>query len=152
MASKIKPNDAEIYYNMALIKINNQREDDAIELLKKSISLSDKVPKYHRTLGNVYLNKEKNEEALKEIRIAYSIDKNDILTLNNAGCYYIAVDGDVDRSMVNLKAAYDGINEKTSTEDKDIITQNYNRVRNLSDVYNKRNGATLTVPDLRLFY
>ena len=65
LASKIKPNDAEIYYNMALIKINNQREDDAIELLKKSISISDKVTKYHRALGTVYLNKEKNEDALK---------------------------------------------------------------------------------------
>ena len=152
LASKIKPNDAEIYYNMALIKINNQREDEAIELLKKSISISDKVPKYHRALGTVYLNKEKNEEALKEIRNAYTIDKNDILTLNNAGCYYISIDGDVDRGMVNLKAAYDGINEKTSAEDKDTITENYNRVKNLSDAYNKRNGATLTVPDLKLFY
>ena len=152
LASKIMPNDAEIYYNMALIKINTQREDEAVELLKKSISLSNKIPKYHRALGTVYLNKEKNEEALKEIRNAYAIDKKDILTLNNAGCYYIAIDGDVDRAMVNIKAAYDGINEKTSAEDKDTITQNYNRVKNLSDAYNKRNGATLTVPDLKLFY
>ena len=136
---------------MALIKINNQREDDAIELLKKSISLGDKVPKYHRALGTVYLNKEKNQEALKEIRKAYSIDKNDILTLNNAGCYYISIDGDLDRGRVNLKAAYDGINEKTSAEDKDTITENYNRVKNLSDAYKKRNGAALTVPDLKLF-
>ena len=152
LASKIKPNDAEVYYNMALIKTNNQREDDAIELLKKSISINGKVAKYHRALGTVYLNKEKNEEALKEIRNAYNIDKNDILTLNNAGCYYIAIDGDVDRGMVNLKAAYDGINEKTSVEDKDTITENYNRVKNLSAAYKKRNGATLTVPDLKLFY
>ena len=152
LASKITPNDPEIYYNMALIKMNTQREDDAIALLKKSISISDKVSKYHRALGTVYLNKEKSEEALKEIRNAYAIDKNDILTLNNAGCYYIAIDGDVDRAMVNLKAAYDGINEKTSADDKNTITENYNRVKNLSDAYNKRNGATLTVPDLKLFY
>ena len=152
LASKIKPNDAEVYYNMALIKINNQREDEAIVLLKKSISIADKVVKYHIALGTVYLNKEKNEEALKEIRNAYSMDKNDILTLNNAGCYYISIEGDVNRGMVNLKAAYDGINEKTSEEDKDTITQNYNRIKSLSDAYSKRNGATLTIPDLKLFY
>lgn len=152
LASKVKPNDAEIYYNMALIKINNQREDEAIELLKKSISINNKIPKYHRALGTVYLNKEKSEEAIKEIRNAYAIDKNDILTLNNAGCYYIAIERDVDRGMINLKAAYDGINEKTSAEDKQTIIDNYNRVKNLSDAYNKRNGATLIVPDLRLFY
>jgi len=152
LASKINPNDAEIYYNMALIQINNQRLDDAIQLLKKSISIDDKSAKYHRALGTVYLNKESNEQSLKEIRSAYAIDKNDILTLNNAGCYYIAVDGDITRGMVNLKAAYDGINEKTSEEDKQTITENYNRIRNLSDAYNKRNGATLKVPDLKLFY
>lgn len=152
LASKINPNDAEVYYNMALIQINNQRQDDAIPLLKKSISINDKLPKYHRALGTVYLNKESNEQSLKEIRSAYAIDKNDILTLNNAGCYYIAVDGDLTRGMVNLKAAYDGINEKTSEEDKETITENYNRIRNLSDAYNKRNGATLKVPDLKLFY
>ena len=93
-----------------------------------------------------------NEDALKEIRIAYAIDKNDILTLNNAGCYYISVDGDVSRGMVNLKAAYDGITKETSQEDRDIITENYNRIKELSKEYNKRNGATLKVPDLKLFY
>lgn len=100
----------------------------------------------------MYLNKEKGEDALKEIRAAYAIDKNDILTLNNAGCYYVAIEGDLSRGLVNFKAAYDGINDKTSEEDKDTISENYNRVRNLSDAYNKRNGATLKIPDLKLFY
>ena len=152
LASKMKPNDAEIYYNMALIKLNNQRDDEAIELLKKSTSVNDKITKYHRALGTVYLNKEKNQDGLKEIKKAYAIDKNDILTLNNAGCYYISVDGDVSRGMVNLKAAYDGINKETSDDDREIITDNYKRVKDLADAYNKRNGATLTIPDLKLFY
>lgn len=152
LASKMKPNDAEIYYNMALINLNNQRADDAIQLLKKSISIDGKSSKYHRALGTVYLNKEKNEDALKEIRAAYAIDKNDILTLNNAGCYYISVEGDVSRGLTNLKAAYDGMNKETSQEDREIITENYNRIKELSKEYNKRNGATLKVPDLKLFY
>lgn len=152
LASKMNPNDAEVYYNMALIKVANQRQDEAIDLLKKSIAINSKEIKYHRALGTVYLNKEKGDDALKEIRAAYAIDKNDILTLNNAGCYYVAIEGDLSRGLVNFKAAYDGINDKTSEEDKDTISENYNRVRNLSDAYNKRNGATLKIPDLKLFY
>ena len=152
LAARMKPNDCEIYYNMALINLNNQKPDDAIELLKKSIAIDDKDSKYHRALGTVYLNKEKNDDALKEIRKAYSIDKKDILTLNNAGCYYISVDGDIDRGVVNLKAAYDGMTKETSAEDREIITENYNRVKELSKAYNKRNGASLKVPDLKLFY
>lgn len=152
LASKMKPNDGEIYYNMALININNQRPDDAIQLLKKSISIDGKSSKYHRALGTIYLNKEKNEDALKEIRAAYAIDKNDILTLNNAGCYYISVEGDVSRGLTNLKAAYDGMTKETSQENREIITENYNRIKELSKEYNKKNGATLKVADFRLFY
>ena len=152
LASKIKPNDAEIYYNMALIKVNNQRLDEAIELINKSIKLDGESSKYYRTLGTIYLNEEKNDDAIKAIRNSYSINKNDILTLNNAGCYYISIEANVERGMTNLKAAYDGINEKTDIKDKEIITDNYNKVKELYDEYNKNDGATLQVPDLKLFY
>jgi tetratricopeptide (TPR) repeat protein len=152
LASKINPKDAETYYNMALVKANIQRYDDAIDLLKKSITINSKSAKYHRALGTAYINKGKNDEGIKEIRTAYSLDNKDIKTLNNAGCYYISVEGDVSRGMTNLKAAYDGINENTSAEDKETITENYNRIKDLSDAYNKRNGASLKVPDLKLFY
>jgi hypothetical protein len=54
--------------------------------------------------------------------------------------------------MVNLKAAYDGITKETSADDREIITENYNRVKELSKEYNKRNGAILKVPDFKLFY
>lgn len=152
LASKIKPNDAEIYYNMALININNQREDEAIQLINKSIELDEESSKYYRTLGTIYLNQEKNDDAIKAIRNSYSINKTDILTLNNAGCYYISIEGDVERGMTNLKAAYEGINDKTSENDKAIIVDNYNKVKELYDAYNKKDGATLQVPDLKLFY
>ncbi len=152
LASKMNPKDAEVYYNMALIKINNQRIDEAIDLLKKSISVNSKNPKYHRLLGTVYMNKEKNEDAIKEIRNAYSLDKNDIKTLNNAGCYYVSVEGDISRGMANLKSAYDGINANTNPDDKETITENYNRIKNLSDTYNKNSGTALKVSDLKLFY
>ena len=152
LASKIQPNDAEIYYNMALIKINNQRDDEAIELINKSIKLDEESSNYYRTLGTIYLNQGKNDDAIKAIRNSYSINKTDILTLNNAGCYYISIEGNVERGMTNLKAAYDGINDKTDEKDREIITDNYNKVKELYDAYNKKDGATLQVPDLKLFY
>ena len=98
------------------------------------------------------MNQEKNDDAIKAIRNSYSINKNDILTLNNAGCYYISIEGNVERGMTNLKAAYDGINDKTSENDKTIITDNYTKVKELYDAYNKKDGSTLHVPDLKLFY
>lgn len=152
LASKINPSDAEIYYNMASIKINNQRVDEAMELLKKSILLNGKVAKYHRALGSLYLSEGKNDYAIKEIRSAYDIDKNDVLTLNNAACYYIIAEGDLDRGKVNLNASYEGINDKISEDDKTKITENYNRVKALSGEDNKKSTSKLTLSDLKLFY
>ncbi|MBW6411221.1 tetratricopeptide repeat protein [Clostridium weizhouense] len=142
IAAKMNPKNAEIYYNSALIKINNQRENEAIELLNKSIKLDDKTSKYYRTLGTLYLNKGKNEEAIKAIRKSYDIDKNDILTLNNAGYYYITVEKDADRALANFKGAYEGINEKIDNKTKEIITDNYNRIKN----YKKgdKNGSIIS--------
>ena len=98
-------------------------------------------------MGVIYLEDKKNEDALTQIRKAYAIDENDILTLNNAGYYYMIVDKNIDRAIVNLKSAYDGINENTSEEQKQIITDNYNKVK---AIYNDNNRVQ--IPELKLFY
>lgn len=151
-ASLIKPNDSEIVYNMAIIKLKQDKKDECVELLKKSISLNESEPKYHRTLGTIYLGDNKNADAIKEIRFAYAADKNDILTLNNAGCFYISINGDLERGMVNLKAAYTGILESTDEYTKKTITENYEKAKKVYDDYNKEDGSSIKVPDFTLFY
>ena len=127
LASLLKPFAPEIYYNMALIKLKEGDISKTIELLHKSSSIDETASKYHRTLGTVYINNGYKEEGLKEIRLAYSVDKNDILTLNNAGCFYISIEGNVQRGMINLKAAYDGLTSATDEETRSVIEGNYNK-------------------------
>lgn len=133
LASEVNPDNSEVYYKMALIQYNNQRIDEAVTLLKKSISLNSKASKYYRALGNIYLEENKNEEGITQIRKAYDIDKEDIATLNSAAYYYIYVEHNINRAMTNIKAAYEGINDTTSTSVRDIITDNYNRIKVLYD-------------------
>lgn len=133
LASEVNPDNSEVYYKMALIQYNNQRIDEAVTLLKKSISLNSKTSKYYRALGNIYLEENKNDEAIIQIRKAYNIDKEDIATLNSAAYYYIYVEHNINRAMTNIKAAYEGINDTTSTSVRDIITDNYNRIKVLYD-------------------
>lgn len=152
LASLVKPMDSEVNYNMAMIKLTNNEMDAAVDLLKKSISLNEAVPKYHRTLGTVYMNKEKYTEAITEVRYAYSADKADPLTLNNAGCFYISINGDLDRGMINLKAALDGKDSINDEEIKKAIEDNYNKAKNLYDEFQKETGASLPVPEFTLFY
>ena len=151
LASLVKPNDANIYYNMALININND-VNKAIELLKKCIELDETSTKYHRTLGTIYINEGKTEEGIKEIRAAYAVDKSDILTLNNAGVYYISMDTNIDRGMINLKAAYDGMNETTDIDTRNVITDNYNKAKDIYEAYHKYDGSKITIPEFQLFY
>lgn len=151
-ASLIKPNNVDIYYNMAMTKINLRKSDEAIELINKCISLDEENEKYHRALGTIYLEEGNKDKALEEIRAAYDINNNDILTLNNAGCYYISVENNIPRGYENIKSAYDEISNNIDEETKKYITKNYEKAKALFDEYNNDSDKKLEIPDLHLFY
>ncbi len=151
-ASLIKPNNVDIYYNMAMVKIDLKESHEAIELINKCILLDEENEKYHRTLGTIYLEEGNKEKALEEIRKAYNINNDDILTLNNAGCYYISVENNISRGYENIKGAYDKISNSTDKETKKYITKNYEKAKALYDKYNNDSDAKFEIPDLHLFY
>ena len=151
-ASLIKPNNVDIYYNMAMTKINLRKSDEAIELINKCISLDEENEKYHRALGTIYLEEGNKDKALEEVKLAYNINNDDILTLNNAGCYYISVENNIPRGYENIKGAYDKISNNTDEETKKYITKNYEKAKALFDEYNNDSDKKLEIPDLHLFY
>lgn len=151
-ASLIKPNNVNIYYNMAMTKINLRKSDEAIELINKCISLDEENEKYHRALGTIYLEEGNKDKALEEVKLAYNINNDDILTLNNAGCYYISVENNIPRGYENIKGAYDKISNNTDEETKKYITKNYEKAKALFDEYNNDSDKKLEIPDLHLFY
>ena len=153
LAGTVKPEDAEIKYNMAIIYLTQKKDTEGMQLLKECIKLDDSVPKYHRTLGTVYFLNNNKIEALKEIRYAFNADENDILTLNNAGCYYVTENNDVERGLFNLTKALQGIDKNTDKYTQDTINDNYNKVKKLSeDLKKSKVNDTLKIPDLVLFY
>jgi tetratricopeptide (TPR) repeat protein len=151
-AEIVKPSDPEIKYNMALIHISNNKTEESVELLKKAITLSDSTAKYHRTLGSVYLLAGNAAEAIKEIRYAYGSDETDIMTLNNAGCYYLTQDVNMDRAEYNLRKAQEGITETTDKYTADTIRENYKKVKEILDQYTSGSSQSIKIPELVLFY
>ena len=151
-AEIVNPNDGEIKYNMALINITNKNTDEAVELLNQSIKISDSTAKYHRTLGTIYLLNGKPAEAIKEIRYAYASDETDVMTLSNAGCYYITQDTNLVKGEYNLRKALEGITDATDKYTSDTIKSNYEKVKGLLDKYNNSSNETLKIPELTLFY
>ncbi|MEA4826665.1 MAG: hypothetical protein VB130_08550 [Clostridium sp.] len=153
LASKIKPNEPEIKYNVALLLFNKGKDKEAVQALKECIKLDNKSIKYHRTLGTIYLNMGNPKDGMNEIKTAFKYDENDILTLNNAGCYYIIYTSDFHRGYYNLKKALAGINKNTDEYTKKVINENYNKVKAIIDQIEKGKGnESIKVPDFRLLY
>lgn len=153
MASLVKPLDAEVKYNIALIHISENKNKEAEEVLKECIKIKPQILKYHRTLGTIYFLNDKNNDAINQIREAYEKDENDPLTLNNAGCYYITVNTDLERGVYNLRAAKNYINKDMDKYQKDTIEENYKKGKNLLEQYKKAKGnEKLEIPELILFY
>lgn len=153
LASLINPNEPEIKYNMALLYFNDNKDKEAVQALKDCIKLNSSSLKYHRTLGTIYLNMGKNQEGINEIREAFKYDENDILTLNNAGCYYIIYTNDFNRGYYNLKKAVAGINSNTDEYTKRVINENYNNVKAIIEKIEKGKGnESIKIPDFRLLY
>lgn len=153
LASIIKPQDAEIKYNMALIKLADGNIEDAIKILKICSKLNELVPKYHRTLATIYMTDNKPVEAKVEIDSAYQGDEEDILTLNNAGCYYITFKQDLERGFFNISKAYQGLNDSYDDYTKKIIVENYDKALKLKESYAKgKDNQELKIPEFTLFY
>ena len=78
-----------------------------------------------RALGKAYYDIGKKDEVINEIRKAYKNDNEDIVALNNAGCYYISIGNDIDRGLYNLKCAYEMIKSVDDLKVKRVIIANY---------------------------
>ncbi|MFT5871929.1 MAG: tetratricopeptide (TPR) repeat protein [Clostridium sp.] len=153
LASIIKPLDPEIKYNMALIKLAKNKADEAIKILNMCNKLNELVPKYHRTLSTIYMTQNKPVEAKEEITNAYDADEEDILTLNNVGCYYINFEQNLDKGFLNMTKAYKGLNDSYDNYTKKIIVENYDKFVELKESYiNGKDNQELKIPELTLFY
>ncbi|MCB2289487.1 hypothetical protein LGK97_06865 [Clostridium sp. CS001] len=153
LAAVIKPQDADIKYNMALIKLSDNKIEDAIEILKVCSKLNELDPKYHRTLATIYMTENKPELAKVEIKSAYSADQKDILTLNNAGCYYITFEQNLEKGFYNISKAYEGLDASHDDYTKKTILENYDKAQKLKESYTKgKDNQVLKIPDFILFY
>ncbi|WP_163194094.1 tetratricopeptide repeat protein [Clostridium thermarum] len=149
----VRPYDPEIKYSIASIHTANGNFDQAIVKLKECIEIDTSVPKYHRTLGTIYMQQEKFDLGIAEIRNAYQADKGDILALNNAGCYYIMVEGDVVRGRYNLEKAAEGITDSVDEYTKQTIKENLQKAEDIYEKFNSgKSDEVINVPEFKLFY
>lgn len=153
LAEIVRPNDPEIKYNITLIYVANKQDGEAVQVLRQAIKLDGENPKYHRTLGTIYFLNGRDKLAIEETRLAFEADNKDILTLNNAGCYYVMTASNIQRGVYNLKEAYDGIKDDTDEYTRRTIKENYQKAKELLDQYkNAKGNSKLQVPELIMFY
>ncbi|GAA0179284.1 hypothetical protein SH2C18_21820 [Clostridium sediminicola] len=152
-AKTLNSNEPEIQYNLAIIDVNKGEIDKGIEILRKCIELNPNEGKYHRTLGSLLLTQGNGEEGISELRDAYKLDENDILTLNNAGSYYISFTDDIHRGYYNLQKAFAGLDEFTDDYYKKIVTENFEKAKLIIEsIENGRPNDKVTVPEFVLLF
>ncbi|NLM35195.1 MAG: tetratricopeptide repeat protein [Clostridiales bacterium] len=158
----IRPNDAEIKYLTAQIYLQNQNWEEAANVLKKCIQINPNVARYHRSLATIYIKMDEAKgtntllkEALAEMTNAHELDKSDILTLNNLGCYHIAFSTEISKSREYFTQAKNGITDATDESIKATILDNYKKIDEIYKKYNAgstNDNETITIPDFALFY
>jgi len=141
-----------LYYNLAFIDLSMDNTDQAINNLKKAISINENNYKYYRTLGTVYFNNKDYDKAIESIRKAYSLNEKDVLSLNNAACYYIMVEKDIWRGYSNIESAYNDIPSDLDQDLKDLITSNYEAIKKVYDKYVNDESTTINIDNLELVY
>lgn len=152
-AQTLNSNEPEIQYNLAVIDVNNEEVDKAIESLKVCIELNASEGKYHRTLGSLLLTQGMGDEGIVELREAYKLDEDDLLTLNNAGSYYIAFTDDIHRGFYNLQKAFQGLDDYTDEYYREVITENYEKAKVIIEaIENGRPNDKVEVPDFILLF
>jgi predicted Zn-dependent protease len=149
----IKNSEPEITYKLAIIYANSGNIDKAIEALNECIKLDAQQGKYYRTLGSLMIVSNREEEGIIKLREAYALDETDILTLNNAGSYYISFTDDIHKGFYNLQKAFQEINEYTDPYYKQVIEENYEKAQNIIEaIENGKANEKVTIPEFTLLF
>ncbi|WP_297711903.1 tetratricopeptide repeat protein [Clostridium sp.] len=141
-----------LYYNLAFIDLAMENTDEAITNLKKAISVDENNYKYYRTLGTLYFNNKDYDKAIESIRKAYLLNEKDVLSLNNAACYYIMVEKDIWRGYSNIESAYNDMPSDLDEDLKELITSNYEEIKKVYDKYVNDESTAINIDNLKLVY
>ena len=72
--------------------------------------------------------------------------------LNNAACYYAMVDKDIWRAYSNIESAYNEMSNLLDNESKELITKNYNIIKEIYNKYINNENMTIDVNGLELAF
>lgn len=142
----------ELYYELAFVDLAREKEDEAIDDFKNAISINKNNYKYYRALGTIYYNIGENDKAIENIREAYSLNEKDVLSLNNAACYYVMVEKDIWRGYTNIESAYNDMPTYLDKEAKEVITTNYKAIKKVYDKYVNDESILVDLESLELLY
>ncbi|MEN8078944.1 tetratricopeptide repeat protein [Clostridioides difficile] len=152
LALSLNSKEDELYYYLAFVDLAREKEDEAIEDLNNAISMNEDNYKYYRALGTIYYNIGENDKAIENIRKAYSLNEKDVLSLNNAACYYVMVDKDIWRGYTNIESAYNDMPSDLDKESKELITKNYEAIKKVYDKYVNDENTVVDLQTLELAY
>lgn len=151
MALKFKEDNGEVYYKLALILMEEKEYEKAYEDLEIALQYDNTADKYYRTLGTLFFELEEYDYSIEATRKAYELNPENVLNLNNAGCYYIIVQGNIEAGLENIEEAYNTAPSTLDEETKKVLFDNYNKAKGLYEL--QKNGGEIIVSkeDFKMF-
>lgn len=146
----IDKTNSKLYVNLAKFYKEDGNLEEAVNVMQKAVDLEPKNIDYLRILGGIQMEAKQNDEAISNIRKAYSINNEDPLVLSNAAVYYFTVENDFERGMINMEAAYKKSDLIKDLEVQKELLSNYNWAKEAYDKY-KAYGTASKIPEFTIF-
>jgi tetratricopeptide (TPR) repeat protein len=125
-ATKIKPNYAEAFFNLAVIHQEQKGYEDAISSYKKAIEANPKYPDAHNNLGIIYLNLNELDFAIEYFELAIKHKSDFAEAHNNLGSAY--------QEKGNLKSSINSYKKAIK------LKPNYTQAFNNLGILNQKKG------------
>lgn len=142
-------NNTSVFANLINERITKGDYSTALTYLNKYTNGKKNIPMNIQYLKSVLLFKNgEYDKAIDLTRCFYANNNNDYIALNNAACYYLIVEHNIDKSLLNAKAALDNC----SNDDREIVDLNYRKIVNLKHQYDISDNKSLDIPEVQLLY
>ena len=133
----LKPDYAEVHYNLGLTLRELDKIEEAIKSYKKAISIKNAYPNAHYNLGNILLSVKQYDDAIKHFKSAIVFNPKFAQAYNNLGLLYKKVGKDQEAGKNFDKALTIKPDYAEAANFRGVIFQNDGDLENAIKYYQK---------------
>jgi tetratricopeptide (TPR) repeat protein len=136
-ALALKPNYAEVHYNLGVTLREIGQTKEAIKSYKNALSIKNTNPHVHYNLGNALLSLKQYDDAITHLKLAVEFNPSFAQAYNNLGLVYKRIENDLEAGRNFDKALAINPDYAEAANDRGVIYQNDGDFENAIKYYEK---------------